>query len=107
MAITLKPGTRLFSAVDATEMIAVKAPADAIELTLGGVPAVLSADARGDGAPQPGHDGGVAMGKRYTDAAGTLELRLDGFYLFPTAGHVFRDGVDLASTCRWTSEQLF
>ena len=74
MAIALKPGTRLFSAVDATEMIAVKAPAEAIDLTLGGAPAVLSADARGDGAPQPGHDGGVAMGKRYTDAAGTVEL---------------------------------
>ena len=41
------------------------------------------------------------------EAAGTLELRLDGFYLYAAPGHVFRDGLDLASTCRWTSEQLF
>lgn len=74
MAITLKPGTRLFSAVDATELIAVKAPSDPIELTIGGVAPVLSADERTDGTPLEGHDGGVAMGKRYTDAAGTLEL---------------------------------
>ena len=74
MALTLKPGTRLFSAVDATELIAVKAPSDPVELTIGGVPAVLSADARSDSAPLPGHDGGVAMGKRYTDADGSLEL---------------------------------
>ena len=74
MALTLKPGTRLFSAVDATELIAVKAPADPIELTIGGVPAVLSADERTDSAALPGHDSGVAMGKRYTDADGSLEL---------------------------------
>ena len=41
------------------------------------------------------------------EAAGTLELRLDGIYLYATPGHAFRDGFDLASTCRWTSEQLF
>ncbi|HWL45356.1 MAG TPA: hypothetical protein VNQ73_20595 [Ilumatobacter sp.] len=74
MPLTLKPGTRLYSAIDATEMIAVKAPADPIELTIGGVAAVLSADERTDGTPAEGHDGGVAMGKRYTDAGGTIEL---------------------------------
>ena len=40
MSLTLKPGTRLFSAVCATEMIAVKAPADAVDLTIGGAPAL-------------------------------------------------------------------
>jgi hypothetical protein len=74
MAITLKAGTRLFSAVDATELIAVKAPADPIEVTIGGVPPVFSADDRTNSAALPGHDGGVAMGKRYTDADGSLEL---------------------------------
>jgi len=74
MSLTIKPGTRLFSAVDATELIAVKAPADPIELTIGGHPAVLSADERSEGTPADGHDGGVAMGKRYVDAADTIEL---------------------------------
>ncbi len=43
MSLTIKPGTRLFSAVCETEMIAVKAPADAIEITIGGAPALTEA----------------------------------------------------------------
>lgn len=74
MATPLKPGTRLFSAVDATEMIVVKAPPQPGELTLGGHPPLTSAEGRTEGTPVAGHDGGVAMGKRYVDAAGTIEL---------------------------------
>ncbi len=75
MPLTLKPGTRVFSAVDSAEFIAVKAPSDPIDLTIGGAPAVLSSDERSDGgAAAAGHDGGAAMGKRYVDAAETLEL---------------------------------
>ena len=40
MSITLKPGARLFSSVCTTEMIAVKAPAEAVELTIGGAAGV-------------------------------------------------------------------
>ena len=53
MAIALKPGTRLLSAVCATEMIAVRAPGGEVDVTIGG---------------------GTAMGKRYVDADDTIEL---------------------------------
>lgn len=75
MSLILKPGTRLFSAVCTTEMIAVKAPADEVDLTIGGVPPVSSADERnGSASIVDGHGGGAAIGKRYVDEADTIEL---------------------------------
>ena len=75
MALTLKPGTRLFSAVCTTEMIAVKAPAGEVELTIGGAPPVSSAaDREAGGSVADGHGGGASMGKRYVDDAETIEL---------------------------------
>ena len=75
MSMTLKPGTRLFSAVCDAEMIVVKAPAGEIDLTMGGVAPLTSADQRQPGTtPADGHDGGVMMGKRFVDDAGELEL---------------------------------
>lgn len=75
MAIELKPGTRLFSAVCATELIAVKAPGGAADLTIGGVAPVLSAAERDPaGTVADGHGGGASMGKRYVDAENTFEL---------------------------------
>lgn len=75
MPMTLKPGTRLFSAVCTTELIAVRAPGGEVELTIGGVAPVTSADDRdGSHTVLSGHDGGSAMGKRYVDQAGTTEL---------------------------------
>ncbi len=75
MSMTLKPGTRLFSAVCTTEMIAVKAPAGEVDLTIGGAAPVASAAERdGSGSVADGHDGGVAMGKRYVDEDDTIEL---------------------------------
>jgi hypothetical protein len=74
MAITLKPGARLFSAVCTTEMITVKAPSEPIELTIGGVPPVSTADERSGGTPLEGHGGGSAQGKRYVDDADAVEL---------------------------------
>ena len=74
MSMTLRPGTRLFSAVDATEMITVAAPATELELTIGGVePVTKAADRTGSGALE-GHDGGATIGKRYVDESGALEL---------------------------------
>ena len=75
MATSLRPGARLFSAVCATEMIAVKAPGGDVELTIGGAEPVASAAERpADGAVAEGHDGGTQMGKRYVDADDTIEL---------------------------------
>lgn len=75
MSMTLKPGARLFSVVCPTEMIAVKAPSGEVDLTIGGVAPVASAAERSDsGSVADGHGGGAAMGKRYVDDAGTIEL---------------------------------
>ncbi len=74
MPVTLKPGARLFSAVCTTEMITVKAPAGEVDLTIGGVAPVGSAAERTGGDVVDGHGGGAAMGKRYVDEAGTIEL---------------------------------
>ncbi len=75
MSLTLKPGTRLRSAVCSTELIVVKAPAAEVDLTIGGVPP--AADGGGEpsgGEPAAGYDGGTAMGKRYVDDAETIEV---------------------------------
>lgn len=71
----VKPGTRLRSAVCATQVIAVKAPTGALDLRCGGHP-VLRLDApRPDGlAVDAGFDRGTLLSKCYTDASGELEL---------------------------------
>ena len=75
MAMTLKPGSRLFSTVCSTEMIAVRAPSGEVDVTIGGVPPVLAATDRDPNATMvAGHDDGAAMGKRYVDHDGTIEL---------------------------------
>lgn len=74
MAIPLKPGTRLLSSVDSTEMITVRAPAGELDITIGGYPPVTAGGERTGIGALPGHDGGAAMGKRYVDAADTIEL---------------------------------
>jgi len=74
MSFSLKPGVRLFSAVCDTEMITVRAPSGDVDITIGGVPPVTSADGRTTGEVVSGHDGGVALGKRYVDDTGTVEL---------------------------------
>lgn len=73
MSLTIKPGTRLYSAVCETQMIAVKAPADAIEITIGGAPALTEA-ADASGGVADGHGGGTLIGKRYVDDGDTIEL---------------------------------
>ncbi len=75
MPLQIKPGTRLFSAVSAAEMIAVKAPDHEIDLTLGGVAPLLDAADRGEPeAIAEGHGGAIAMGKRYVDDDESIEL---------------------------------
>jgi len=75
MPLTVKPGTRLFSAVCSTEMIVVKAPGGELDLTIGGVaPVASAADRTGSGKVADGHGGGVAMGKRYVDDADSIEM---------------------------------
>ena len=68
----MKPGTKLKSAVCDTEVMVIKAPPDAA-ISCGGHPMATdkpAAPAQAD----PAFATGTLMGKRYVDAAGTLEL---------------------------------
>jgi hypothetical protein len=70
----VKPGTRLRSAVCTTELIVVRAPESDVDITIGGAPASADAVEHDGGDVADGHGGGTAMGKRYVDDEGTIEL---------------------------------
>lgn len=69
----LKAGGRLTSAVCATEVIAVKAPDEELDICCGGV-AMLAPGTEGSGDAKDGFTDGTALGKRYVNADDTLEL---------------------------------
>ena len=71
----IKAGVRLHSAVCATEVIVVKAPADEVDLRCGGHALLAHGVASPEGlAADAAFSEGTKMGKRYSDAGGTLEL---------------------------------
>ena len=72
----LKVGTRLKSAVCATEVMVVAAPAGQdIDIRCGGAPMLAPGDAAPGGAAlDAGAASGTALGKRYVSATGDLEL---------------------------------
>ena len=70
----LKTGLKLGSAVDATEVIIVRAPADEVDLRCGGAPMVGLDEARSTDGPAAAHAGGTLLGKRYADTTVGLEL---------------------------------
>jgi hypothetical protein len=71
----LKVGSRLRSAVCATEVIVIAAPGGDVDVRCGGAPMLGMGEA-----PRPGGSvaadaaGGTALGKRYVSASGDLEL---------------------------------
>jgi hypothetical protein len=75
MALELKPGTKLRSVVCSTEVIVVRAPADAVDLRCGGRP-LATGSVPGVPAfePEHGFDQGTLLGKRYTDHDKSFEL---------------------------------
>jgi hypothetical protein len=85
----MKAGTKLKSAVDDTEVMVIKAPASGM-LSCGGVPMADDKPAE-KGAIDPAFAEGTKMGKRYTDAAGTLEV----LCIKPGQGGLALDGVAL------------
>ena len=89
----LKPGTRLRSAVCETELMVIQAPPGAVDLRCGGA-AVLEPDAEPPtGASlDPDAAEGTLRGKRYVDAAGTLEI----LCVKPGRGSLTCDGERLA-----------
>jgi hypothetical protein len=72
----LKPGTRMKSTVCATEVMVIQAPSGDVDLRCGGAPmqALGQAQPAGGARVSPAAAKGTALGKRYVDAAGTLEL---------------------------------
>ena len=74
MAIQLKAGVRLRSAVDACEVVVVKAPADPVDLRCGGHPFLPADAAPASESIVAGFDGGTQLGKRYSEDELGLEL---------------------------------
>ena len=71
----LKPGMRIKSAVCDTQVMAIAAPADAAEVTCGGVPMIaLGGEAPTGAALDPSASEGTQLGKRYVNEGGDLEL---------------------------------
>jgi len=71
----LKPGARLTSVVDETEVIVVKAPPRVVDLRCGGYPMQPKDVPVSPGLqPDPQHRAATQLGKRYADPATGLEL---------------------------------
>ena len=83
----MKPGTRLKSAVCATEVVVIRCGDGGIGC--GGAPMGESVVVGGE--VDPAFAGGTVMGKRYVDGAGTVEL----LCVKPGQGTLAVDGVAL------------
>ena len=71
MSVTLKPGARLRSRTDTTEVVVVRGNHE-IDLRCGGAPMVAADGGAPDGTPAVGLDAGTQLGKRY--ATDDIEL---------------------------------
>lgn len=91
--LALQPGMRLRSTVCSSEVMVIQAPPTPIAVTCGGAPLVpLGAPDPAPGATlAPDAAGGTRIGKRYVNAAGTLELLCTK----PGAGSLAADGEPL------------
>lgn len=69
----LAAGLRLKSAVCTTEIMVISAPDGEVELTCGGA-AMTDADGNSGGSVDSEHAGGTALGKRYVNGEGDLEV---------------------------------
>ena len=71
----LKTGTRIRSAVCTTEAMVIAAPDTEVEITCGGVPVIdIGAEVPAGVTMSPDAAKGTALGKRYVNEAGSLEL---------------------------------
>jgi hypothetical protein len=75
MAVEVKSGTRLRSAVCGTEVIVVRAQVGELDLRCGGRPMVsLDAVPTEHATAEPGYDEPTLLGKRYADDSELVEL---------------------------------
>jgi hypothetical protein len=70
----LKPGIRIKSAVCPTELMVIQAPAGEVDVRCGGAPMLDIKEPKPERAIDPDLKAGTQIGKRYVDAAGTIEL---------------------------------
>lgn len=70
----LKAGTRIQSAVCATEVMVIQAPDRELDLRCGGAPMQEIGAAKSGAAVDAAAAGGTQIGKRYVDADGSVEL---------------------------------
>lgn len=70
----LKAGTRMKSAVCATEVMVIAATAGDVEVTCGGAAMIGAKDTAESGSVDAAHAEGTLLGKRYVNAAGDIEL---------------------------------
>ncbi len=69
----LKPGLRLKSTADTTELMVVRAPGGDVDLRCGGSPVAAMGDAS-EATLDPDFSGGTQIGKRYADEESGLEV---------------------------------
>lgn len=71
----LKAGTRIRSAVCATEVMVIQAPEGDADVRCGGAPMIaIGAEPPAGAEIDPDAKAGTQIGKRYVDEAGTIEL---------------------------------
>jgi len=70
----LKAGSRWTSAVSDVEVVVVKAPDEGLALSCGGAEMLPHGSEKSGGAVEAGLDAEIAVGKRYADVAGDVEL---------------------------------
>jgi hypothetical protein len=74
MAVDLRPGTKLRSAVCTTELIVVRPPTAPVEIECGGAPMVPATAEAPGGSVDPARADGTLLGKRYVHEAAGLEV---------------------------------
>ena len=71
----IKAGSRVRSAVCNAELMVIAAPDGEVEIQCGGAPVVdIGSEPAAGAAIDPNHKDGVALGKRYVNESGDLEL---------------------------------
>lgn len=70
----IKPGLKLRSTTDATEIVVVRPGTGAVELTCGGAPMVAATEGVTATGVVAGHEGPTQLGKRYTDEEAGIEV---------------------------------
>ena len=74
MAVRLRTGQQLVSAVDSTAVIVIRAPAAECTLACGGVAMAGPGEPVPAAEPDPSLMGGTQLGKRYVDEADTIQV---------------------------------